>query len=85
MTALRLGETKHLILAIGSGDSSRPFLALSTNRTCVGWEKQAGGVAFEDFELSRGKYKVQIIFIWGGNSEFRETFELPLTISSYGQ
>jgi hypothetical protein len=80
-TDMRPGETKYLILAIGSGDSSGPFLALSTNRTCVSWEEEAGGKAFEDFELSHGKYKVEIILIWGGNREFRKTFELPLTIS----
>ena len=80
-TEMRPGETKYLILAIGSRDSSGPFVALSTNRTSVGWEKEAGDKAFEDFELSPGKYKVEITLIWGGNSEFRRTFELPLTIS----
>jgi hypothetical protein len=80
-TEMRPGETKYLILAIGSRDSSGPFVALSTNRTSVGWEEEAGGKAFEDFELSPGKYKVEIILIWGGNSEFRKVFELPLTLS----
>jgi hypothetical protein len=80
-TDMRSGETNYLILAIGSGDSSGPFVALSTNRTCVGWEKEAGGNPFEEFELSDGKYKVEIILIWGGNIAFRKTSELPLTIS----
>jgi hypothetical protein len=80
-TEMRLGETKYLILAIGSGDPSEPLLALSTNRTCVSWEAEAGGRAFEEFELSHGKYKVEITLIWGGNSEFRQMFELPLAVS----
>ncbi len=78
---IRPGETKYLILAIGSDGSSAPFLALSTNRTRVGWEEEAGDKPFEDFELSPGKYKVEITLLWGGNSEFRKTFEIPLTIS----
>ena len=77
---MRPGETKYLILAIGSRDLRGPFLALSTNRTSVGWEDEAGGKAFEDFELSPGKFKVEITLTWGGNSEFRKTFELSLTI-----
>jgi len=80
-TDMRPGETKYLILAIGSVDLTGSFLVLSTNRTCVGWEEEAGGKAFEDFELPHGKYKVEITLIWGGNSEFRRTLELPLTIS----
>ena len=80
-TEMRPGETKYLILAIGSSDSSGPFVALSTNRTSVRWEKEAGGKAFEDFELSPGKYKVEITLIWGGDSEFRRTFELSLIVS----
>lgn len=80
-TEMRPGETKYLILAIGSSDSSGPFVAMSTNRTSVRWEKEAGGKAFEDFELSPGKYQVEIILIWGGDSEFRRTFELSLIVS----
>jgi hypothetical protein len=77
---MRPGDTKYLILAIGTNDSSEPFCALSTNRIRVGWEKDTGGKPFDDFALSPGKYRVEITLIWGGNSEFRKTFELPLTI-----
>ena len=80
-TEMRPGETKYLILAIGSSDSSGPFVALSTNRTSVRWENEAGGKAFEDFELSPGKCKLEITLIWGGDSEFRRTFELSLIVS----
>jgi len=80
-TEMRPGDTKYLILAIGTDDSSESFCALSTNRIRVGWEKDAGGRAFDDFALPPGKYTVEITLIWGGNSEFRKTFELPLTIS----
>ena len=57
------------------------LLALSTNRASVGWEEEAGGKAFEDFELSPGKYKVEITLIWGGISELQKTIERLLIIS----
>lgn len=78
---IRLGETKHLILAIESDDPSLPFIALSTNRTCVGWQNESGEKPFEESELPRGRYRVEVTLIWGGNSEFRKTFEVALVLS----
>ena len=80
-TEIRLGDTKHLILAIFSNDSSVPFFALSTNRIRVGWRNEFGDKPFEEIELSRGRYKVEATLIWGGNSEFQKTFEIPVILS----
>lgn len=77
-----LGEAYTVVLHLWADANFAEVLnILSTNRTFVGWEEEAGGKAFEDFELSLGKCKVEITLIWGGNSEFRKTFELPLTIA----
>lgn len=80
-TEIRLGETKHLILAIGNDNRSEPLVALSTNRVRVGWEKEAGDNPFEEFALPRGNYRVEVTLIWGGNSEFQRTFELNVTLT----
>ena len=80
-TEIQLGETKHLILAVSSDDPSAPYLALSTNRIRVGWEKEFGDKPFEEFELSRGRNTAEVTLIWGGDGEFRRTFEVPLVLS----
>jgi hypothetical protein len=77
---IRLGETKRLILAIRSEDPSVLPIALSTNRIRVGWQNEFGDRPFEQFELSPGKYEVEVTLIWGGNSEFQKTFSVPLTL-----
>jgi hypothetical protein len=77
---MRPGDTKYLILVIGNDDSSDLFCALSTNKIRIGWEREAGDQPFNDFALPLGKYTAEITLTWGGNGEFREMFELPMTI-----
>jgi hypothetical protein len=78
---LEPGETKYILLALLSGEESKPARTISTNRTKWDWYKEAGGEPLEYIGLQRRPYKLEVIIIWGGNSEFRKISELVLDLS----
>jgi pyrimidine deaminase RibD-like protein len=77
----RPGETKYLILAIIKEYGSE-LLAVSTNRTKYDWYKTEGAEEFESVPLPVGDYRLEVVLIWGGGGQFRQTFVLTLDLAN---
>ena len=72
---LEPGETKYVVIALSRGDGN--IFAISTNRTSARWQKDHEGEDFlETIDLPLDRYGLSVVFVWGGDSEFKKVFEL---------
>jgi hypothetical protein len=77
----RPGEIKYLILVIIQEYGSK-LVALSTNRTKYDWSKTEGTEEFDSIPLPAENYRLEVVLIWGGGGQFKQTYSLTLDLAT---